>query len=121
MLRRIVRRAALRAHRLGVAEIVLPDLTDAAVATLGAAYPKLVRDASLVRTVVGHEEEAFRRTLRAGSQLIDTELAKGGRVLAGESAFRLHDTYGFPIDLTVEVAGVPRRRGRPRRLRGGDG
>jgi alanyl-tRNA synthetase len=104
VLRRIVRRAALRAHRLGVAEIVLPDLTDAVVATLGAAYPKLVRDASLVRTVVGHEEEAFRRTLRAGSQLIDTELAKGGRVLAGESAFRLHDTYGFPIDLTVEVA-----------------
>ncbi len=104
VLRRIMRRAALRAHQLGVSGIVLPDLTDAVVATLGAAYPKLVRDASLVRTVVGHEEEAFRRTLRAGSQLIDSELAKGRGVLAGEAAFRLHDTYGFPIDLTTEVA-----------------
>ena len=105
VLRRIMRRAALRAHQLGVGEIVLPDLTDSVVATLGTAYPKLRRDASLVRTVVGHEEEAFRRTLRAGSQLIDSELGKGGQVLAGETAFKLHDTYGFPIDLTVEVAG----------------
>jgi alanyl-tRNA synthetase len=104
VLRRIMRRAALRAQQLGVTEIVLPELTDAVVATLGTAYPKLARDASLVRTVVGHEEEAFRRTLRAGSQLIDSELARGGKVLAGEAAFRLHDTYGFPIDLTVEVA-----------------
>jgi alanyl-tRNA synthetase len=101
-----MRRAALRAHQLGVGEIVLPDLTDAVVATLGDAYPKLVRDASLVRTVVGHEEEAFRRTLRAGSQLIDSELGRGGKVLGGAAAFKLHDTYGFPIDLTVEVAGA---------------
>jgi alanyl-tRNA synthetase len=106
VLRRVLRRAALRAHQLGVTEIVLPDLTDSVVATLGAAYPKLVRDASLVRTVVGHEEEAFRRTLRAGSQLIDSELEKGGSVLDGGAAFKLHDTYGFPIDLTVEVAGA---------------
>jgi alanyl-tRNA synthetase len=105
VLRRVLRRAALRAHQLGVSEIVLPDLTDAVVATLRAAYPKLGRDSSLVRTVVGHEEEAFRRTLRAGSQLIDSELARGGKVLAGDVAFKLHDTYGFPIDLTVEVAG----------------
>jgi alanyl-tRNA synthetase len=105
VLRRVLRRAALRAHQLGVQEIVLPDLTDAVVATLSAAYPKLGRDSSLVRTVVGHEEEAFRRTLRAGSQLIDSELARGGKVLAGDVAFKLHDTYGFPIDLTVEVAG----------------
>jgi alanyl-tRNA synthetase len=105
VLRRVLRRATLRAHRLGVSEIVLPDLTDAVVATLRAAYPKLGRDSSLVRTVVGHEEEAFRRTLRAGSQLIDSELARGGKVLAGDVAFKLHDTYGFPIDLTVEVAG----------------
>jgi alanyl-tRNA synthetase len=105
VLRRVMRRAALRAHQLGVAGIVLPDLTDAVVATMGRAYPKLVRDASLVRTVVGHEEEAFRRTLRAGSQLIESELAKSGRVLDGAAAFKLHDTYGFPIDLTVEVAG----------------
>ena len=106
VLRRVLRRAALRAHQLGVTEIVLPDLIDSVVATLGGAYPKLVRDASLVRTVVGHEEEAFRRTLRAGSQLIDSELEKGGSVLDGTAAFKLHDTYGFPIDLTVEVAGA---------------
>ncbi|HLX78030.1 MAG TPA: alanine--tRNA ligase-related protein, partial [Acidimicrobiales bacterium] len=99
-----IRRAALRAQQLGASEIVLPDLAEATVATLGSAYPRLERDISFIETVVAHEEEAFRRTLRAGSQLIETELAKSGGVLAGEVAFKLHDTYGFPIDLTVEVA-----------------
>src|SRR5579863_2840370 len=104
VLRRVIRRAALRAQQLGVGEIVLPDLAEATVATLGSAYPRLERDISFVETVVAHEEEAFRRTLRAGSQLIETELEKSGGVLAGDVAFKLHDTYGFPIDLTVEVA-----------------
>ncbi len=57
-----------------------------------------------VRPVVEREETTFRRTLRAGKRLLDGELAGGGGV-RGETAFKLHDTYGFPIDLTVEVAG----------------
>ncbi|MCU1494176.1 MAG: alanyl-tRNA synthetase [Acidimicrobiaceae bacterium] len=105
VLRRVIRRAVLRAHQLAVADLVTPHLVGAAVATLGNAYPKLVRDRSLVETVVSHEEEAFRRTLRAGTSLLEEELGRGGRLLPGDVAFRLHDTFGFPVDLTVELAG----------------
>jgi alanyl-tRNA synthetase len=104
VLRRVVRRAVLRAHQLGVAELVTPALVGSVVETMGAAYPKLVRDRALVETVVGHEEEAFRRTLRAGTSLLDEQLGRGVRTLPGEVAFRLHDTFGFPVDLTVELA-----------------
>ncbi len=104
VLRRVIRRAVLRAHQLGVAELVTPSLVDTVVATMSNAYPKLVRDASLVTKIVGHEEEAFRRTLRAGTALLDEELARGADRLPGDVAFRLHDTYGFPVDLTVEIA-----------------
>ncbi len=104
VLRRVVRRAVLRAHQLGVAGLVTPALVAGVVATMGSAYPKLVRDQSLVETVVGHEEEAFLRTLRAGTSLLAEELGRGARVLSGDVAFRLHDTFGFPVDLTVELA-----------------
>ncbi len=105
VLRRVIRRAVLRAHRLGVVDLVLPALCGGVASLMGAAYPRLERDRSLVETVVAHEEEAFRRTLRSGSVLLDEELARGLPSIAGEVAFRLHDTYGFPIDLTVELAG----------------
>ncbi|HLI15364.1 MAG TPA: alanine--tRNA ligase [Acidimicrobiales bacterium] len=104
VLRRVIRRAVLRAHQLGVTSPVTPALCAAVVATMAGAYPKLARDASLVETVVAHEEEAFRRTLRSGTALIEQELATGGEKVRGEVAFRLHDTYGFPIDLTRELA-----------------
>jgi alanyl-tRNA synthetase len=104
VLRRMIRRAALRAQQLGTNDVVLPEIADAVAATLGRAYPRLVRDAELVRVVVAHEEEAFRRNLRAGSQLLNGELDAGVAILPGDVAFKLHDTYGFPIDLTVEVA-----------------
>ncbi|HUY30204.1 MAG TPA: alanine--tRNA ligase [Acidimicrobiales bacterium] len=104
VLRRVIRRAVLRAHQLGVADLVTPSLVRAVATTMGDAYPKLVRDASLVETVVGHEEEAFRRTLRAGTALLAEELDRGARVLEGDVAFRLHDTFGFPVDLTEELA-----------------
>jgi alanyl-tRNA synthetase len=104
VLRRVIRRAVMRAHQLGTEALVTPALTAAVIEQMKAAYPRLERDAGLVETVVSHEEEAFRRTLRAGTALIEEELAKGGDVIAGDVAFKLHDTYGFPIDLTVEVA-----------------
>ncbi|MGB9113187.1 MAG: alanine--tRNA ligase, partial [Acidimicrobiales bacterium] len=104
VLRRMIRRAALRAHQLGTTEVILPSIADAVSATLGNAYPRLVRDAELVRTVVAREEEAFRRNLRAGFRLLEAELGEGIRTLSGDVAFKLHDTYGFPIDLTIEVA-----------------
>jgi alanyl-tRNA synthetase len=104
VLRRMIRRAALRAYQLGSTEVVLPTIAASVSETLGEDYGRLARDAELIRTVVAHEEEAFRRNLRAGFQLLEAELREGVATLAGDVAFRLHDTYGFPIDLTVEVA-----------------
>ncbi|MGA8296141.1 MAG: alanine--tRNA ligase [Acidimicrobiales bacterium] len=104
VLRRMIRRAALRAYQLGTTDVVLPAIAESVATTLGPAYPRLTRDLELVCQVVAHEEEAFRRNLRAGFQLLEVELRDGVTTLPGEVAFRLHDTYGFPIDLTVEVA-----------------
>ncbi len=105
VLRRVVRRATLRAFQLGAKELVTPGLVAAVIAVMVDAYPKLGQDRDLVTTVVAREEEGFRRTLRAGSAILDEELAKGPTTLAGGVAFRLHDTFGFPIELTREIAG----------------
>ncbi|PZS22168.1 MAG: alanine--tRNA ligase [Acidimicrobiales bacterium] len=105
VLRRVVRRATLRAFQLGARDLVTPGLVAAVIAIMEDAYPKLGQDRELVTTVVTREEEGFRRTLRAGSAILDEELAKGPTTVAGEVAFRLHDTFGFPIDLTREIAG----------------
>ena len=104
VLRRIIRRAVLRAAQLGVSDLVTPTIAAGVIEAMGVAYPALERDAGLVRTVLEHEEEAFRRTLRAGTSLIEEELGRGVPQLAGEVAFRLHDTFGFPIELTDEIA-----------------
>jgi alanyl-tRNA synthetase len=104
VLRRIIRRAVLRAYQLGSSQITMPLLLEKVVEEMGGAYPKLSGDAALVEKVVGHEEEAFRRTLRQGTALLEEELSSGIEVLPGDVAFRLHDTFGFPIDLTTEIA-----------------
>ncbi len=103
-LRRVIRRAVMRAYQLGVEDLVTPVLVATAVETLRTAYPKLEHSQSFVQTVVSHEEEAFRKTLRSGTLLIEAELARGVQSIDGEVAFKLHDTFGFPIDLTVEFA-----------------
>ncbi len=104
VLRRIIRRAVRRAHQLGVVDAITPRLVTAATGVLGAAYPALARDIDLVLDVVEREEGHFRRTLEAGSAILEEELAKGSGRLPGDVAFRLHDTHGFPIELTVEMA-----------------
>jgi len=107
VLRRIVRRAVRRGTQLGARDLVTPPLVAATVEVLGAAYPELVSAAGFVSDVLAREEERFRSTLRAGSQLLEAELeaiAGSEPRLAGEVAFRLHDTYGFPVDLTREIA-----------------
>ncbi len=104
VLRRLIRRAVLRCQQLGRKELVTPDLVDSVVATMGGAYPDLSRDVDRIKKVVVHEEEAFVRTLRQGTTLLEEELAGGGRVIRGEIAFLLHDTFGFPFELTKEVA-----------------
>ena len=105
VLRRIIRRAVRRARQLGVdAARARPRLVDAAVGVLGAAYPGLAEQHHLIVDVVGREEEGFLRTLATGSTILEEELASGAGAVSGEVAFRLHDTYGFPVELTVEIA-----------------
>jgi alanyl-tRNA synthetase len=104
VLRRLMRRAIRHARLLGIDEPVLPALTGCVVDTLGPAWPELERHRSLVRQVVAAEEENFDRTLRQGSTLLDTAIKKAHTTLSGRTAFDLHDTYGFPIDLTVDAA-----------------
>jgi alanyl-tRNA synthetase len=104
VLRRIIRRAVRRARQLGVDGSFTPRLVDAAVATLGDAYPALAEQHTLIADVVDREEQGFLRTLATGSTILEEQLASGAATVPGEVAFRLHDTYGFPVELTVEIA-----------------
>ncbi len=104
VLRRIIRRAVRRGRQLGVADPFTPRLVDAAVGILGAAYPALAESHRLITDVVAREEEGFLRTLATGSAILDEQLSSGAVTVPGDVAFRLHDTYGFPVELTVEIA-----------------
>ncbi len=105
VLRRIMRRAIRFAYLLGVQDLVTPRLVDTVVEIMGPDYPQLVTTHDLIRSVVEREETQFRRTLAAGSAILDERLAElepGGQ-LSGSVAFLLHDTYGFPFEVTAEV------------------
>ncbi len=104
VLRRVIRRAVRRARQLGVDEPFATRLVDATVTVLGAAYPALVEQHRLVADVVDREENGFLRTLATGSGILEEQLAAGADRISGEVAFRLHDTYGFPVELTLEIA-----------------
>lgn len=106
VLRRIIRRAVRHAYRLGVSDAVTPSLVDATVAVMGGAYPELVAQHDFISEVVSREEHTFRRTLRTGLGILDVELAElpDGSDLDGSVAFVLHDTHGFPLELTEEIA-----------------
>lgn len=105
VLRRIMRRAMRHAHLLGAADPLMHRLVGGLVAEMGAAYPELVRAQPLIEETLLREETRFRQTLDKGLRLLDEaviDLAPGG-TLAGETAFRLYDTYGFPYDLTEDA------------------
>jgi len=105
VLRRIMRRAMRHAHLLGAKEPLMNRLVPALVAEMGAAYPELVRAQPLLEQVLTQEETRFRQTLATGLKLLDeatSGLSEGG-TLAGETAFKLYDTYGFPYDLTEDA------------------
>ena len=102
VLRRIIRRAVRQAYQLGVEGLVTPALVTATVDVMSDGYPELLRNQDFIQSVIAREEEHFRRTLKSGLALLDAELEKGA--LSGEVAFRLHDTHGFPIELTRELA-----------------
>ncbi len=104
VLRRLIRRAVRHAFQLGVEDAVTPQLVHATVAVMSEAYPELRRNQEFIVGVVTREEQRFRATLRAGLAMLEEALAAGDGVIAGDVAFRLHDTHGFPIELTREIA-----------------
>ncbi|QBI21497.1 alanine--tRNA ligase [Egibacter rhizosphaerae] len=108
VLRRLLRRAVKHARSLGHEGAVMPAMTDAVRQTLGDAWSELVEQRELVDRVCASEEEHFTRTLAYGTGMLDEAIAKakaeGWSHVPAATAFTLHDTYGFPVDLTVEIA-----------------
>ena len=114
VLRRLLRRAVRSMRLLGVDAPVLDELLAVSRDAMAPSYPELATDFARIAPVVTGEEESFRRTLAAGTTILDTAVAgakqdargagSGGARLSGDQAFALHDTYGFPIDLTLEMA-----------------
>ena len=105
VLRRIMRRAMRHAHILGAKEPLMHRLVGSLVSEMGVAYPELLRAQPLIEATLRQEETQFRRTLDKGIKLLDeaTSGMTAGDVLAGETAFKLYDTFGFPYDLTEDA------------------
>ena len=103
VLRRILRRAVRYGRRLGFTQPFLAELVDTLVASFGQVFPELVSRADTVKEVLTREEASFNETLDRGLELFDAETASAGKV-TGEFAFKLYDTYGFPVDLTALLA-----------------
>jgi len=103
VLRRVIRRAAIHGRRIALSGGVAPSVA-AVVDAMGEAYPEIVENRQLVERTLEAEEAAFARTLDAGADRLASLLESGAGTIAGEEAFRLHDTYGLPIEMTVEMA-----------------
>jgi alanyl-tRNA synthetase len=119
VLRRIMRRAMRHAHMLGAQDPVMHRLVPALVRQMGGAYPELQRAQALIAETLRLEETKFKQTLDRGLRLLDDELARlpDGAALPGAAAFRLYDTYGFPLDLTQDAL---REKGREVDVQGFD-
>jgi alanyl-tRNA synthetase len=104
VLRRIIRRALRHGHKLGCKSLFFSTLVKTLVAEMGAAYPELAQKAAQVERILKNEEERFAETLDQGMKVFEDITAKGAKQIAGEDAFKLYDTYGFPLDLTADVA-----------------
>ncbi|GAA4354036.1 alanine--tRNA ligase [Angustibacter luteus] len=108
VLRRLIRRAVRSMRLLGVDAPTMPELLPASRDRMKTSYPEVERDFGRISSAAYGEEEAFRRTLAAGTTILDTAVrdvkSSGRTTLGGDKAFQLHDTFGFPIDLTLEMA-----------------
>ena len=108
VLRRLLRRSVRSMRLLGVETPVLPELLPVSLAKMAVSYPELEREKERITQIAYAEEVAFRQTLANGTVIFETAAAEaksaGKKTLSGEDAFKLHDTYGFPIDLTLEMA-----------------
>ena len=108
VLRRILRRALRHGRKIGCDKPILHQLVDTVVQVMGGAYPELKQNPRQVQKVIRLEEERFSETLDQGVEILDRIIgemkAEGKSVVSGEDAFQLYDTYGFPVDLTLEIA-----------------
>ncbi|MGN1482070.1 alanine--tRNA ligase [Porcipelethomonas sp.] len=109
VLKRLLRRAARHGKMLGISEPFLYKVCDTVIEENKAAYPELEEKRELIKTIIKHEEESFAKTIDKGSELLNQFIDKieSGdlkNVLSGDDAFKLSDTYGFPLDLTKEIA-----------------
>ena len=108
VLRRMMRRTIRNMRLLGSMDPIMSELTVAAIGAMGPQYPELVSDKKRILAVSASEEESFLQTLKSGTQIFDVSSAalkkSKSSVLPGEDVFKLHDTYGFPFDLTLEMA-----------------
>jgi alanyl-tRNA synthetase len=108
ILRRLLRRAVRHARLLGTDKPIMPAMTEVVRATLGSAWPELTQQSELITRIATAEEEAFTRTLRNGMTMLSEAIAQardvGETSVDAQTAFTLHDTYGFPVDLTLEIA-----------------
>jgi alanyl-tRNA synthetase len=105
VLRRIMRRAMLQIHKLGAKKIVMYQLVPALIKEMGSAYPELVDARDLIVDTLKNEEEKFKSTLENGLKILEEELLKNpnSKEFSGAIAFKLYDTYGFPLDLTGDI------------------
>ena len=104
VLRRLIRRAVRFAYLLGVNDLVLPRLTGACIETMGDAYPDLAANRDFITDILEREEGGFRATLGRGVTLLEETFSSGASEVPGAVAFKLHDTFGFPVEVTQEMA-----------------
>ena len=109
VLRRLLRRAVLHARLLGVENAFVNQVIDKVIDTMKDAYPELQDNVSFILRIAGHEEKRFIDTLKQGLNILDQAItqakSENREMLAGDFVFRLYDTFGFPLELTIEVAG----------------
>jgi len=105
VLRRIIRRAVRHAFLLGTEKLVLPSIAETAIDVMSNAYPDLRANRDFIVGVIAKEEERFRHTLKTGLSILEDDITAGKGTLSGSATFLLHDTYGFPLELTQEIAG----------------
>ena len=105
VLRRIIRRAIRHGHQLGSEDLFFYKLVKTLVALMGEAYPELARSQAQIEKVLRQEEERFAETLENGLRILDQDIAVlKGDTISGKTIFQLYDTYGFPVDLTADIA-----------------
>src|SRR5688500_4470478 len=108
VLRRLMRRAILQGRRIGIEGRFLPRFAERVRELMGGAYPELAAEAGTIEMWLAREEEAVGQTLEQGTRILDEQIARaraaGAEGIGAAEAFQLHDTYGFPFDLTVELA-----------------